>query len=169
MTNEEIDFENDTRKHQQLVAKYISIVITMLLERAAIHDASKLESPEREVYTKVVPKLKTLTYGSVEYKETTKELGEALKHHHAMNPHHPEHSKARGIITDDLMAEMNLIDIIEMVCDWLAAIERGPNGSITKSVAIGEEKYQLTCQLACILQSTMNDISRWAKREKEND
>jgi hypothetical protein len=43
-------------------------------------------------------------------------MGEALKHHYANNRHHPEHFE-NGI------NGMNLLDVIEMVCDWKAAAD----------------------------------------------
>jgi hypothetical protein len=62
------------------------------------------------------PKLKELIFGSDEYKAALVDMGEALKHHYANNRHHPEHYE-NGI------NGMTLIDVIEMVCDWMAAAQ----------------------------------------------
>jgi len=41
----------------------------------------------------------------------------AIEHHYKNNRHHPEHFN-NGI------DEMNLVDLIELLCDWKAASER---------------------------------------------
>src|SRR5699024_11996774 len=83
---------------------------TKLLNRAVVHDKSKLESPELEIFTEYTPKLKSLTYGSDEYKASLEGLGEALKHHYANNSHHAEYYE-NGI------DGMDLFDLVEMICE----------------------------------------------------
>lgn len=111
------DSTEDTRKHIDTVRYYLKQVSEIILYRAEIHDASKLESPEKDLFDRVTPKLQKLTYGSDEYKAALEEMGEALQHHYRYNRHHPEHFP--GGITD-----MSLMDLIEMLCDWKAASER---------------------------------------------
>jgi len=88
---EEFFFEKETRKHQQEVAKIMIMFAQELLRRAMVHDASKLEDPEREGFKKATPGLRDLTYGSAEYSEVLKEMGPTLRHHYAHNDHHPEY------------------------------------------------------------------------------
>ena len=51
---------------------------------------------------------------------------------------------------------MNLLDIIEMYCDWIAAGERHKDGSIAKSIEVNKDRFKLTPQLVSILCNTEN-------------
>ena len=86
------------------------------------------------------PKLKTLEYGSEEYKQSLIELKVAPEHHYSKNPHHPEYYK-NGI------DGMNLIDICEMLCDWIAAVERDKNGNIKRSMEENKKRFNISDQL----------------------
>lgn len=85
------DSTADTLKHIKRVAQLLTEAASELIHRANIHDNSKLESPEKELFDEFTPKLKDCTYGSDEYKEYLKGLEVALDHHYANNSHHPEH------------------------------------------------------------------------------
>lgn len=85
------DSKADTLLHIKRVNELLIIASAELLRRAAIHDSSKLESPEKELFDVMTPKLKALVYGSAEYKQSLDELGVALRHHYANNSHHPEY------------------------------------------------------------------------------
>jgi len=74
-------------------------------------------------------------------------MGVALKHHYGENRHHSEHFE-HGI--DD----MNLIDIIEMFCDWYAATVRHENGDIFASLNINKVRFNLSDQLFNIFNNT---------------
>jgi hypothetical protein len=71
----------------------------------------------------------------------------ALDHHYDLNHHHPEHF-LRGI------RGMNLIDIIEMLCDWKAATMRHADGNIYKSIEINQERFNYSYELKEILINT---------------
>ena len=85
------DSRKDTEDHIRLVKQYLSGIAFQLEQRGRFHDQSKLESPEKEVFDKVTPKLKELTYGTEEYKASLKEMGPALAHHYIQNRHHAEY------------------------------------------------------------------------------
>lgn len=87
------DSTNDTFKHIENVRELISKLSKELNKRALEHDASKLYSPEKEIFDKFTPLLKDTTYGSDEYTGYLKEMGVALEHHYLENRHHPEHFK----------------------------------------------------------------------------
>ena len=106
----ESECQLETLKHIENVRKYIKYMTDKLTERGIEHDKSKLESPELETFTEFTAKLSETTYGSDEYNENLKAMEPALQHHYANNRHHPEHF-ANGI------SDMNLIDIVEMLCD----------------------------------------------------
>ena len=139
----------ETMRHIETVRNFIGKMITKLLRRAELHDQSKMGSPEVEGFTEYTPKLAGCTYGSDDYKEYLEGLKPALDHHYANNRHHPEHWK-NGI--DD----MNLLDLLEMFCDWKAATMRHNDGNIKKSIEINAGRFNMDHQLTQIL---MNSIS----------
>ena len=142
-----------TESHIAVVKRRLGQVIQFLEIRACEHDASKLESPEAEMFQAVTENLSGLTYGSPEYEAQRQEmLGMALKHHYEHNRHHPEHF-------EDGVNGMNLIDLVEMFCDWLAATERHADGNIYKSIdstaeRLAKDGMPLDPQVVCLLRNT---------------
>lgn len=158
-----IYFENETRKHQQLVSRYISAFASALLKRGVEHDASKLEDPERETFARVTSSLFGLTYGSEEYKAQLKELGPALDHHYTHNKHHPEYNDLNGHsfeTLNDPIRSMDLIDIVEMICDWIAATARHADGCIGKSITHNTDRFKLDGQLEQLLRNTAEALTK---------
>ena len=145
------DSREDTTKHIMRVRKLVRRFRHLLNVRSINHDDSKMSSPEKETFDRVTPKLKSLTYGSAEYRKTLAEMKTALEHHYANNRHHPEHFE-NGI------DEMTLVDVVEMLCDWKAASERHDDGDIMKSIEINQERFNLSDQLANILKNTVLDM-----------
>jgi hypothetical protein len=143
----EYDSADDTLAHSDRVGELMRDLIDDLITRGETHDHSKLFPPEKEVFDEFTPKLKTSTYGSEEYKGFLSAMGEALQHHYEWNHHHPEHFE-NGI--DD----MTLVDLIEMLADWKAATERHDDGSLVRSLAIQQERFGISEQLAKILNNT---------------
>ena len=140
----------DTMEHMRTVNILLSEMISDLMTRAINHDKSKLLPPEKDIFDRVTPKLRALTYGSDEYKESLAEMGPALKHHYENNRHHPEHFR-QGI------NDMTLVDLIEMVCDWKAATLRHADGDIMKSLDINKGRFGISDQLNTILTNTVKD------------
>lgn len=137
----------DTIRHIENVRKYLRFIIDRLTTRGVEHDRLKLESPEVEIFTEYTPKLAQSTYGSEEYHTFLKEMDVALRHHYANYRHHPEHFK-RGI------NDMNLVDIVEMLCDWKAASMRHNDGNLLKSIEINARRFGYDDQLKQILINT---------------
>ncbi len=137
------DCKRDTIAHINQVRRQLSRVIVELEERGRIHDKSKLESPELEIFTEYTPKLAESTYGSDEYKEFLKGMKEGLDHHYANNSHHPEHHK-------DGIKGMDILDIVEMLCDWKAATLRHNDGDIRKSIEINQKRFGYSADLKAI-------------------
>ncbi len=137
------DCKRDTIAHINQVRRQISRVIVELEERGRVHDKSKLESPELEIFTEYTPKLANSTYGSDEYKEFLKGMKKGLDHHYANNSHHPEHYK-EGI------KGMDILDIVEMLCDWKAATLRHNDGDIKKSIEINQKRFGYSDDLKAI-------------------
>lgn len=144
----------ETRKHIMRVGQCINRVIHALLKRAEDHDACKLESPEVEIFTKFTPKLQGTNYGengqeSKEYQDMKAQMKSALEHHYARSRHHPEHFE-NGV------NDMNIIDLIELFCDWKAASERHATGNLRKSIEINANKFGICPQLAKILDNSID-------------
>jgi hypothetical protein len=113
----------------------------------ARHDLSKMEPPEKAVFDRLTPLLKSTTYGSEEYRRSLADMGAILVHHYSENRHHPEHY-ADGI------AGRTLVDVSEMLADWKAATERHDDGSLARSLTIQEGRFGIEPQLMAVLRNT---------------
>ncbi len=180
MTYTEEDCKKETVSHIFEVRKYLEFAMKELEERGRVHDLSKLKSPELEIFTEYTPRLKKSTYGSEEYKENLKEMKVALEHHYANNRHHPEHFKLYtckeclkeykkhphacdecfhvDFKEESDISQMNLFDLIEMVCDWMAAVMRHENGDIMKSLDINSLRFGISDQLTDIIKNTIEEM-----------
>jgi len=170
---------------KDIIVKHISRVREYLLEfqerlhkRGQEHDFSKLTEEELPYFEKYAPLLKTCKYGSDEYKKFLEELSPALKHHYVKNRHHPEHFTkyvCNGCFTvyhkerpnrcstcgysqmqeESDISQMNLIDLVEMLCDWIAAGEQHKDGgNIFRSININQERFGYSDEIKSILINT---------------
>ena len=144
------DSKADTLLHIKRVSQLLNEAAVKLIERGNVHDNSKLEEPEKADFDRLTPLLKTLTYGSEEYKASLVELQVALKHHYANNSHHPEHYE-NGV------NGMDLLDLVEMFMDWKAATERTKDGSISKSIEFNKDRFKMSEQLVSIFKNTVRN------------
>jgi hypothetical protein len=151
LTQAELAANAETEAHINKVRKYLRIIAVELLKRGEHHDASKFSDDERPLFTEYTPRLKSLTYGSEEYEKCREALQPALTHHYARSRHHPEHHK-NGV------NDMNLVDIVEMFCDWFASSQRHADGNILKSIEINKGRFGMADQLASILENTADII-----------
>ena len=76
-----------------------------------------------------------------------------LDHHYKFNQHHPEYF-------DKGIQGMNLLDIVEMLCDWKSATERHDDGNIFKSIEINQKRFGYSDELKQILLKTINLLSQ---------
>ena len=141
----------ETQKHIETVRKYIRFMIDKIEMRGVKHDASKLESPEVEVFAEYTPKLNNTTFGSEEYYRNLENMKAALDHHYAANRHHPEHF-VNGV------NDMTLVDILEMFCDWKASTLRHNDGNLLRSIETNAERFKIDSQLTQILINTARMI-----------
>lgn len=157
MTIQEKVTNFETLQHIMNVRNLLNKMIIALIDRAENHDLSKLEEPELSIFVEFTPKLAKSTYDSDEYKQFLKEMKPALDHHYANNRHHPEHFDAEADATwrQTPINCMNLIDILEMLCDWKAATMRHNDGDIMKSIEINRDRFVLSDQLVTILKNTV--------------
>jgi len=138
----------DTYKHKQLVNKFMNQIIQRLGERAINHDNSKLEDIEANIFAQHNSKLAGSTYGSEESNKTLKDLKVALDHHYANNRHHIEHYP-NGI------KDMDLVDLIEMICDWKASTLRHNDGNILISIDKNQDRFGYSSDMAGIFKNTV--------------
>lgn len=145
------DSRQDTVDHILKVAARIREITDRLEERGRVHDASKLEEPERSGFDVLTAQLAELEYGSPEYRAALDAARPTIDHHYRHNSHHPEHYP-NGI------AGMTLIDLVEMLCDWKAASARTKQGGIVASLAHNRMRFQIDDQLASILENTVREL-----------
>lgn len=144
------DSKKDTRKHIKRVEKYLKACRVELIKRGMRHDYDKIHNKtEKALFDEYTPKLKGCTYGSDEYKSYLKGLKVGLDIHYANNRHHPEHF-ANG------MKDMNLIDLLELICDWKAASERHDDGDIYRSLEVNQGRFGYSEELKGILKNTVD-------------
>ena len=149
------DSRADTLAHIKLVRDYLDTFIVEMLHRGARHDASKLTAAEKPAFDLVIPLLTGVAYGSPEYQELVERVKPALEHHYAHNSHHPEHYRERGI------AGMDLFDLVEMICDWMASAQRNPEDGV--KLSYNTSLFAIEPQLESILANT---LARWPHHVK---
>ena len=147
----EFDSRPETYKHISTFQSFLRPVIQELLVRNEMHDRSKLESPEKEVFDLYTPQLASLQFNSVEYNECRDLMKPALDHHYAVNRHHPEHF-SNGI------NDMTLIDLIEMLCDWKSSSLRLKTGDLYKSLLSNQKRFGYSDELLKILLNTAKEL-----------
>ena len=157
---DESEVREETLKHIRKVGVKLLHVIAILSGRAVNHDKTKLQDPEFPIFCEYTPKLRDTTYGSDEYKTYLKEMKVALDHHYEVARHHPEHF-SNGV------NDMDLIDIMEMFCDWWAATERHADGDIIESIEKNKERFGLSNQLCKILRNTVHNLNRDLEERKK--
>lgn len=160
LTLEELLTNQETQKHIDNVRKFIFKICSKLYLRGLDHDKSKLEEPELSILGRFTPKLAKTTYGSEEYKEFLKEMKPALDHHYFNNRHHPEFFTLIAAPMEDMdeISCMNLVDLIEMFCDWKAATMRHDDGDLNRSIEINAKRFGLSDQLKNIFINTVKTL-----------
>lgn len=152
----EQDYVSDTLAHIEDVKKYMYAFAAQLHARSMVHDKSKLEEPEKSILYKNTMEYKQYKIGTPEYKaHLKKKVKVALDHHYAMNSHHPEHYK-NGV------SGMDLLDIVEMFCDWMVACKEHGDGDIVYSIMENKIRFGYSDELTQIL---VNTAARFVKME----
>lgn len=125
----------NTTYHKLWVIWYLLRVCFILIKRGLKHDWSKYTKRQEPYFRKYGKQLKKLTYGSPEYMKNLELLKPAIEDHYHKERHHPEH------FIDGINC-MNTIDIIEMLCDWKAAVKRNKNGDLKKSIEVNSKRFK---------------------------
>lgn len=152
-------------KHKFWVIWYLFCFSVRTMWRGVTHDLSKLTPVEAKGFAKETPLLNSLKYDSTEYHESRKRLDKSLDAHYANNRHHPEHFK-NGI------ESMDLVDIVEMLCDWRAAVRRHADGDIHSSIAKNHSRFKMPWKLVKMFHNTIGGFNAWktnqAKKAAKN-
>ena len=150
--SENYDCTHDVREHQSKVKYWLSSFIHILQGRSESHDQSKLKDPaEKALFDYWSPELRRLTFGTFEYKLALDGMGEGVKRHYRANRHHPEHYE-NGV------NGMTLVDLMEMVADWMAAAEaRGTHVDLENA----KTRFGLSDQLIEIIANTLREEDLW--------
>jgi Family of unknown function (DUF5662) len=144
------DSRADILAHIQQVRDHIDLFVVEMLKRGRKHDASKLTDAEKPTFDLVIPLLVGVSYGSPEFRTLEERAKPALAHHYACNSHHPEHYGDLGI------AGMDLFDVVEMLCDWMASATRRPQDGV--KLSYNTDLFGIEPQLASVLANT---LARW--------
>ena len=138
-----------TLLHVLHVQSLMLLVLSELQTRMVDHDRSKIEHPEIKLLSEhSSTALKNIEYWSDEYKQALNRIKPALDHHYRINRHHPEHHE-NGI------EDMTLIDLLEMLCDWLASTKLMANGDIEHSLKVQQCRFGISDQLMHVLKNTV--------------
>lgn len=140
-----------TQEHIAEVSNILNCVSNQLRARGREHDKSKLSDKELPYFAESQG-LKTLSYGSKKYFAQFDKLKPALDHHYKNNRHHPEYHE-NGI------QDMTIVDIMEMLSDWLAATMRhGDDHNIFKSINYNRMRFKIKKDLAKIMWNSAIDV-----------
>jgi hypothetical protein len=148
------DSRADTLAHIHAVRDTIDAFVAAMLERGRVHDASKLGAVEKPAFDAIMPLLPGVAYGSREFEALVRRMGPALEHHYRHNSHHPQYYGAAGI------AGMDLFDVVEMLCDWIASAARNPGDGVKLDYNV--KQFAIEPQLAKILANT---LARWPAQQ----
>lgn len=136
----------DTAKHIDNVIRYMRSIINHLADRANEHDESLLIEPEASEFSKI---------GGVNSLFNTKHVPQyILDHHYRNNTHHIEHYN-EGIVG------MDLLDIIEMLCDWKDLSKRH-DVDLIDYIKSNQAEYQYSDEMCSVLCNTAMLLYKYA-------
>jgi len=150
MMTQPYDSTADTLRHIAAVGERLDIFVVELLRRGRVHDASKFTPEEKSAYDDAIPAINGLPYGSADYNAVVARVQPALDIHYSRNSHHPQ------FYGNDGVSGMDLFDVVEMLCDWMAAAQRNPADGVR--LDINATAFRIDPQLAAILANT---LARW--------
>ncbi|MGE5438020.1 MAG: DUF5662 family protein [Syntrophothermus sp.] len=162
MNNAYIESNDSTEytiNHIKDVLKYMKFFAEHVVLRALLHDASKLLSPEKEIFDRLAGKRKA-KYMSKEYLENLEILKPALEHHYKNNSHHVQYY-------NDGINGMTLIDLLEHLCDTIAVSNVDNDGDVIDSINKTHDR-QFYDKDGLIKQILINTYNQYIKN-KNND
>ena len=160
MNSEEIRVVQAIYEHQQKVGSVMQKVICELMDRALKHDDSKFATQQLRDNLVTLPdkwKLQQQGHGyhSPEQEEHRKRFAPEIHRHRSAHPHHPEHF-------GNNVNKMDLIDLMEMLCDWYVAAP-----DIDQSIRENSRDYKIDPHISQILKNTARKLKEIAPIDKE--
>jgi hypothetical protein len=141
------DSKHATLEHISHVRTYLFKVLSLIQFRAAEHDNSMLQPEEKKLLDVHSPQVFKSEPGSREHQEALQKLLPALNSHFQKNTHHIEHY---GNING-----MDLIDLIEWLCDQQASALRTPSQDINDLLDKNFNKYKFPQEMVDIIRNTV--------------
>jgi len=141
----------DLLMHRIEVAENLNEIQGELNRRGIVHDKSKFLPKEHDAFVQTRPDFKKANYGTPEYQKCVDAIKPAIDHHYANNRHHTAYHK-------DGFAEMNLIDVLEMLADWKAANRRSPDLSFKDSLPRCYKKYDIPDNMQKHIENTLSGL-----------
>lgn len=136
--------------HQRRVGTLMNHLATHLTRRAVNHDASKWQDAELIPLLSIADRYNRTEYGSEEYNSLREQIAPAIAHHEKANRHHLGHFNGD-------ISRMNMLDIQEMLCDWMASSEKN-GGDVYNALAEAKAKYNWSDDLYRIMVNTLDVI-----------
>lgn len=121
--------------HQGQVRARLRALARELEKRADLHDLSKFRADEFEGFVEINQIARKHPFGSPEYKASI-EGNKTVDLHFSRNRHHPEYH-ANGI------SDMNFIDFVELVVDWLGATATYGTGTFEEALQKQVARFHL--------------------------
>ena len=137
------------KKHIFNVKRKLDKIIQELLFRKENHDKSKLTEPELSLW-KAMDQEPRYDYGTPEYKKKVKKYQKLFEMHYKANRHHPEHF-LNGI------ADMDLIDLIEMLVDWISYKDTIRVREAMDLVEKQSKRFGFSDEIINLLNNTLNN------------
>jgi len=147
--------------HIDRVKSWISRFATILYSRGIHHDESKLQEPEYSLWKKMDEEPR-YPYGTQQYKDKLERHKKVFKLHYRKNRHHPEH-------WNGWYSEMDLVDMIEMMCDWLGYKENISLSEAQKLIETQCKRYGFSNEMRGLLYNTLVNYFAIPDAEKELD
>lgn len=169
MTEDQLrEYSQETWDHVHHVQEWVRSAIDDLRDRLMVHDESKFQSPEREGFMRMASELKLaeVKYTDPEYREILKAHGPTtIIPHYRENDHHPEFYAFEGealnkawVKDGTAISRMNLMALIEMLCDWKAATLRVKDGDLLGSIEHNQERFGYDDQVKSIMVNTAKEL-----------
>ena len=143
---------SSTEAHIEEVQRRLETFASALFARGLTHDISKVHDPaERACFDQIGRALRGAAYGSEAYQEILQKFKSAVDRHYSSNSHHPEYYP-RGV------SDMDLLDIVEMFCDWKASSLRCEDGRFEDSLKHNATRFGVSSQLNGIFENTRKNL-----------
>jgi len=144
------DSTQEVLRHNAAIQKLLTDISLRLYFRGLAHDRDKLVPPQKAGWDANTPR-PPLHYGTRAYYEHLVEIAQTTTRHYEVASHHPEHHP-HGV------GGMSILDLIEMLADWMDANRAHGDGNLLESIRLGVLRFKIEPQLAKILENTAAEL-----------